>query len=231
MQKQKVAILQSNYVPWKGYFDLINRVDEFILFDDVQYTRRDWRNRNKIKTRSGTEWLTIPVQIKGNYFQKIKDTIIEDSRWNQKHWKSIVHNYSKARYFKEYKELFESLYLNMQERYLSEINYKFLTFICDILGIQTKITWSMDYQIVEGKTERLIELCRQANASGYLSGPAARDYIDEDMFREAGMHLEYMDYSDYPEYSQLFPPFVHAVSIIDLIFNEGPNSKNYMKSL
>lgn len=225
-----MAIVQSNYIPWKGYFDLINLVDEFILFDDMQYTRRDWRNRNLIKTSAGLKWLTIPVAVKGNFFQKIKDTTISDSRWPRKHWESIVHSYSKARYFPDYRAAFESLYLGCEETFLSRINYRFLSAICKMLGIAATISWSEDYTSAEGKTERLVSLCRQAGASIYVSGPAARDYLDEALFAEANIEVQYMDYSAYPEYTQLYPPFDHKVSIIDLIFNEGPEATKYMKS-
>ena len=227
---KKVAIVQSNYIPWKGYFDLINLVDEFILFDDMQYTRRDWRNRNLIKTPAGLKWLTIPVAVKGNFFQKIQDTQISEPGWARKHWESIVHNYSKAKHFGSYRELFADLYLSSQERFLSRINYAFLSAICKILGINTKLSWSADYESAEGKTERLVSLCRQAGATTYISGPAARDYLDETLFNDANISLEYMDYSSYPEYRQLSPPFEHGVSIIDLIFNEGPEATKYMKS-
>lgn len=225
-----MAIVQSNYIPWKGYFDIINVVDEFILFDDVQYTIRDWRNRNKIKTQNGIMWLTIPVEVKGKYFQKIRETVVCDPRWNQRHWKIFCSNYSKARCFKQYRDLFEGLYLGTKERYLSEINYRFLSSICEILGIRTKISWSWDYSLVEGKTERLIDLCKQAGAREYLSGPAAKGYLDEELFRMESINVNYMDYSKYPEYAQLYPPFEHGVSIIDLIFNEGPNAHKFMKS-
>jgi hypothetical protein len=227
---KKVAILQSNYIPWKGYFDLINLVDEFVLFDDMQYTRRDWRNRNLIKTRSGPHWLTIPVAVKGNYFQKIKDTQVSDAGWARRHWESILHNYSKATHFSRYRELFEHLYLGPQENFLSRINYIFLTAICKILGISTRISWSEEYTLVEGKTERLVGICKQAGATTYISGPSARDYIDETLFNNENISLEYTDYSSYPEYRQLFPPFEHGVSVIDLIFNEGPDAPKFMKS-
>ncbi len=227
---KKVAIVQSNYIPWKGYFDLINLADEFILFDDVQYTRRDWRNRNKIKTPHGVIWLTIPVQVKDKFSQRIKETIVSDPEWNQKHWKSIVHTYSKAKCFHHYKELFEEMYLGSTETLLSQINYRFLRGICEILGIKTKLTWSMNYSLVEGKTERLVDLCRQTGATEYISGPAAKGYIEEELFREEGIVLQYMDYSGYPEYDQLFPPFEHNVSVIDLIFNVGLDAHRYLKS-
>jgi hypothetical protein len=226
-----IAIVQSNYIPWKGYFDLINSVDEFILYDDVQYTSRDWRNRNTIKSPSGLIWLTIPVQVKGKYFQKIKDTVVADDKWARDHWRSIVHNYSKASHFTEYKELFQELYLGADNRFLSKINYRFITAICRILGIGTTISWSMDYQLTGNKTERLVNLCKQAGASVYFTGPAAKAYLDEGPFSDQDIAVVYMNYSGYPEYTQLYPPFESHVSIIDLIFNEGPEAGRYMKSL
>ncbi|MFQ5442622.1 MAG: WbqC family protein [Thermodesulfobacteriota bacterium] len=227
---KKVAILQSNYIPWKGYFDLINMVDEFILYDDVKYTKNDWRNRNLIKTPNGLQWLTIPIYFKGKSFQKIKDAKISNRNWNIKHWKTIVQNYSKSKYFKEYREIFEPLYLECKEEFLSRVNHRFIKAICPLLGIGTKISWSMDYSLAEGKTERLVALCRDAGAGHYISGPAAKDYMEEELFEEAGIGLSYMDYSGYPEYTQLFGKFEHGVSIIDLIFNAGPEAKKYMLS-
>ena len=227
---KRIAIVQSNYIPWRGYFDLISQVDEFILFDDAQYTKRDWRNRNKIKTRNGSAWLTIPVEVKNKRFQKIKDTVISDPGWSRNHWKSIVYNYSKAKYFSRYQELFEELYLERNEKLLSQVNYKFLTSICELLEIETKLSWSSEYHLAAGKTERLVDLCRHAGASEYLSGPAARDYLDEDQFKRAGISLRYMDYSGYAEYEQLYPPFEPTVSAIDLIFNQAPGARKYLKS-
>jgi hypothetical protein len=227
---KKIAILQSNYIPWKGYFDLIHLVDEFILFDDVQYTRRDWRNRNKIKTLQGLKWLTIPVEVKGRYFQKIKDTRINLPDWNILHWQTIQQNYTHAKFFDEYRGFFEGLYQTSTQSLLSEVNYHFLTAICELLGIKTRITSSMEYGIIDGKTERLVDLCQKAGATSYISGPAARGYIDPGLFAKAGINLEYMDYSGYPEYQQLHPPFEHGVSVVDLIFNTGPTATQYMLS-
>ena len=228
--RKKVAIAQSNYIPWRGYFDLMNLVDEFILFDNMQYTRRDWRNRNVIKSPSGLTWLTIPVEVKGKYLQEIKDVVTSDSGWNRRHWKTIVHSYSKARHFSRYRDKFEDLYLNTNEKYLSRINCSFIKAICGLLGINTKISWSMDYQLRGDKTERLVDLCRQAGATDYLTGPAAKAYLNEALFLDQGITVGYMDYSSYPEYRQLWPPFESQVSIIDLIFNEGPEANRYMKS-
>lgn len=227
---KKVAIIQSNYIPWRGYFDTINQVDEFILFDDMQYTRRDWRNRNKIKTPQGLIWLTIPVDVKGKYHQKIKDAVVNDPNWPDQHWKTIVHHYARAPYFEEYRSFFEALYQEATDPFLSKINYHFLSAICQLLGITTRLSWSMDYEIVEGKTERLVSLCQQTGATTYLSGPSARDYIEPVLFEQASITLEFIDYSNYPEYPQLFPPFEPAVSILDLIFNTGPHATSYMRS-
>jgi hypothetical protein len=225
---KKIAILQSNYIPWKGYFDLINMVDEFILYDDVQYTKRDWRNRNRIKTPTNSMWLTIPVRQ--NNPQKIKDTVVSYPNWNREHWKTIVQNYSQARYFSTFKDLFEKLYLDSSEQFLSQINYRFISTICEILGIITKLSWSTEYQLTEGRTERLVDLCKQARATEYISGPAAQAYLNEETFKREGISVRYIDYSGYPEYAQLYPPFDHKVSILDLIFNTGPKASTYMKS-
>jgi len=228
--RKTVAILQSNYIPWRGYFDLMNLVDEFILFDDMQYTRRDWRNRNVIKSPAGLKWLTIPVEVKGRYLQSIKDTIISDRAWNERHWKTLVHGYGKAKYFDAYRERLEDLYLNATETHLSAINHRFIRFVCELLNIKTTITWSMDYLLTGDKTERLVNLCEQAGAGEYLSGPAARAYLDETAFTRRGIGVSYMDYSGYPEYRQLYPPFAPNVSILDLILNEGPDATRFMKS-
>lgn len=227
---KSIAIIQSNYIPWKGYFDIIHAVDELVLYDDAQFTRADWRNRNRIKTRDGLKWLTVPVEVKGKYFQKIKDTRISDPRWARKHWQAIRHSYSKAPCFKDYRELFEELYLTCDEEFLSRVNFRFLEAINRVLDLGTRISWSSDYELPEEKNERLISICREAGADRYVSGPAARTYLDESLFGQEGIKVEWMDYSDYPEYPQMFPPFEHGVTILDLLFNEGPNAKTFMKS-
>ncbi len=226
---KKVAILQSNYIPWKGYFDLINMVDEFILYDDMQYTKNDWRNRNKVKTRQGIQWLTIPVKHEylGQAINKVK---ISDKRWAKKHWATISQNYSKAKYFKDYKDIFEELYLSCNEEYLSKINYQLIKTINEILGIDTTIRWSSEFQLVDGQTEKLLGICKQCHADIYLSGPSAKNYFDESLAKKENITVEWMDYSGYKEYHQLFPPFEHGVTILDLIFNEGSDAKSFMKS-
>ena len=230
---KKVAILQSNYIPWKGYFDIIDSVDEFIFYDEMQYTKNDWRNRNKIKTQSGLIWLTIPCETKGSIsnFQKINETKITDKRWAKKHWNSIQLNYAKAPYFKEYKGYFENLYKSCEnEEFICNVNYKFILGINELLGINTKITYDKDYGLIEGKTERLVDLVKKAGGTEYLSGPAAKDYIVKECFDKENIKLSWMDYSGYREYPQLFPPFEHGVTVLDLIFNTGKDAINYIRN-
>ncbi len=226
---KKVAILQSNYIPWKGYFDVIAAVDEFILYDDMQYTRRDWRNRNKIKTPRGEQWLTVPVQAKGKYHQTIRDTMIEGSDWAKIHWNTLTHNYCRAPHFEEIAQWLEPLYLAEKYTHLSELNRKLIRAACDYLGIKTVIRHSWEYVLLEGKTERLVELCVQAGGREYLSGPAAKDYIEENAFTEKGIKLTWFDYSSYPEYPQLWGKFIHGVTILDLLFNCGKSAPRFMK--
>lgn len=225
-----MAIVQSNYIPWKGYFDLINSVDEFILYDEVQYTRRDWRNRNRIKTRDGVKWLTVPVVVKGRYHQSIRETRISDPDWSRRHWETLRHSYSRAPWFDSYADLLSDLYERCTFEFLSEANRFFIEAVCGLLGIKTRLSWAADYHLVPHRTERLVELCRQAGASHYLSGPSARVYLDERLFAEAAISVSYMEYAGYPEYPQVYPPFDHAVSIIDLIFSAGPDARRYMKT-
>lgn len=226
-----IAILQSNYIPWKGYFDIINMVDEFILYDDVQYTRHDWRNRNKLKSPNGIIWLTIPVKASLSKPKKIYEVQVADKRWAIKHLKTIKQYYSKADFYQYYIDDLEEVYLKASEFcLLYQINRIFLQAICSYVGINTIISSSMDYSLSFGKTERLIELCQKCEASHYLSGPSASNYLQPELFEKSGIKLTYMEYSGYPEYNQLYPPFEHNVSILDLILNVGPDSIKYMKS-
>ena len=229
MTHKKVAIVQSNYIPWKGYFDMIAAVDEFILYDDMQYTRRDWRNRNQIKTPQGVQWLTVPVKVKGKYHQTIRETEIDNTDWAEMHWKAMALNYRRAPYFEEVAVLVEPLYLQHQYTHLSILNRAFIEAVCCFLGITTKISNSWDYQIIEGKTEKLADLCSQAGGTEYISGPAAKDYIEERVFTERNMKLTWFEYSGYPEYPQLWGEFTHGITILDLLFNCGKDAPRYMR--
>jgi hypothetical protein len=228
---KKIAIVQSNYIPWKGYFDMIAAVDEFILYDDMQYTRRDWRNRNKIKTDQGVQWLTIPVKVKGKYHQAIRETKIEGSQWAQLHWKALVQNYRTAPFFSEIADWLEPLYVKEPTTHLSQLNRHLIEAVCLYLGIKTTISNSWDYPLTGGKTERLANLCISAGGNEYISGPSAKDYIDEAAFSERGVKLTWFDYTGYTEYPQLWGDFTHEVTILDLLFNCGKDTHSHMKFL
>ncbi len=206
-------------------------VDEFFIFDEVQYTKRDFRNRNLIKTPKGLRWITIPVRVKNRYFQKINETVIADSSWADTHWNLLKQNYLKSKYFTEYATLFENLYNDINSKSLSTINIKFIKTINEILGINTKISYpNKTLKDFKDKNLRLIEICKESDADIYISGPSAKDYLDLNAFKSYNINVEWMSYDNYKEYNQLFPPFSHFVSIIDLIFNHGLNSRKYMKS-
>lgn len=226
---KKAAIVQSNYIPWKGYFDLIASVDEFILYDDMQYTRRDWRNRNRIKTSNGLQWLTIPVEVKGRYHQKINETRIADASWARKHWNSLRVSYSKAAAFDNHASWLETLYLEAGKiELLSEVNALFIRAICEKLDISTRLSWSSDYHLEGDRSARLRGICEQVGATRYVSGPAARDYLDEQLFANKGIEVSWMDYSGYAEYPQLHGEFEHGVTVLDLVLNVGDRAQEYM---
>lgn len=228
---KKVAILQSNYIPWKGYFDMIAAVDEFIIYDDVQFTKNDWRNRNKIKTPNGVQWITIPVRQE-NLDQKISETRVSDHRWADKHWKTLKQNYSRAEGFLTFAPTLEKTYRQAAElEFLSDINLLFLRTLCQLTHIDTTISLCTDYSMKGDRMSRLVNLCAQASATAYLSGPSGKSYLQEDEFTNSGIAVEWMDYSGYVEYPQLHPPFDHHVSLIDLLFNSGPGSSSYMNSV
>jgi hypothetical protein len=230
LANKRVAIIQSNYIPWKGYFDMIAACDEFILLDDVQYTRRDWRNRNRIKTPTGVQWLTIPVEVKGKYHQRISDVVVSDADWARTHWRTLTHSYGKAPHFRELAARVEGWYTEAASKpRLTDINELFLRGLCGELGIATQIRRSSEFELPEGANERLLALCTKTGADRYLSGPAARDYLDTAMFANAGVTVEWMNYDGYPEYSQQHPPFDHSVTVLDLLFNTGRDAHRFLK--
>ncbi len=224
-----VVIVQSNYIPWKGYFDLMHDAEEFILFDDRQYTKRDWRNRNQVKAEGGTRWLTIPVEVKGKYLQRIDETLIAERSWASDHWRTLAQLYRKAPHFKTYADQIEALYVSAGDLpKLSLVNRLFLEGIGKLLGVESRLTWSTEYPIVQGKTERLVGLCLATGAGRYISGPAAQSYIERALFEEADIELQFKSYEGYPEYPQLHPPFTHGVTVLDLMFNVGPDAPWYI---
>lgn len=224
---KRVAIVQSNYIPWKGYFDLIDAVDEFVLYDDMQYTRRDWRNRNQIKTPQGVQWLTVPVRVKGKYHQTIRETEIDGDEWAAQHWKTLQQNYAKAPYFDMHAPELENLYLEHRYTHLSVLNRTLLEWVNARLGIATPLSSSSDYRLEGDRSGKLLSICLQSGASEYLSGPSARDYLDESLFAEAGVAVRWFDYPAYPEYPQLWGAFAHGVTVLDLLFNCGPEASRH----
>ena len=225
---KKVVISQSNYIPWRGFFDLIASADEFVMYDDMQYTRRDWRNKNYIKTPSGLQRLTVPVKVKGKYFQTIRDTEIGEGKWKKDHLKAIYLNYSKAPHFEEVISWVEPIYLK-EYTHLFQINHAFIKAICNYLGINTIINDSSNFKLKDGKTDRLIDLCKQLKADEYITAPAAKNYIEESKFKDSNIKLTWYSYSGYSDYEQLWGEFTPQVSVLDLLFNCGVNSNRYMK--
>jgi hypothetical protein len=224
---KKVAVLQSNYIPWKGYFDLIHDADTFIFYDDVQYTKNDWRNRNKIKTPQGTAWLTIPAGY--DFTRLIYQVKLTDSAWQAKHWRTICQYYSKAPCFAQYRGYFEHIYMEQQWQSLSELNQTLIIAIAhDFLGINTQFEDSRHYQLTGQKQERLLNLLEKVEATHYISGPAAKDYILAQDFADKGITLSYKNYEGYPAYEQFFLPFRHDVSILDLLFHLGNDAPYYI---
>ena len=224
---RSVAILQSNYIPWKGYFDLIASVDEFVFYEDVQYTRADWRNRNRIKTPQGVQWLTIPV---GESVRRlIRDVEIADPRCGEAHWKRLVANYARSPYFSSVAAWLEPLYREAPWTGLSVVNRRLIEAICGFLGIRTRLALSSTFDLTGDRNERLVSVCKQAGATVYVSGPAAKSYLDVDAFARDGLEVVWFDYGRHAEYPQLWGPFVHEVSIVDLLFNCGPDAPRFLK--
>jgi len=223
----RVGVIQSNYLPWKGYFDIIHDVDEFIFYDDVQFTASDWRTRNRIKTPQGVQWLSVPAGPSPN--RLICEVMLPDPRWQKKHWQSLRQNYSKAPHFDSCREFLEHSYLGMTWTSLSDLNQYLIRHIAtDLLGIGTVFSDSRRHAPQGQKLDRLLDLLIKAGATSYVSGPNARDYIEPARFAAMGIELRYKDYSDYPTYPQLYPPFEHAVSIIDLLCNTGSRAPEYI---
>jgi hypothetical protein len=171
------------------------------------------------------------VVVKGRYHQTIAETEVSDPSWAKTHWKTLMHAYASAPHFDELSDHFGDIYGALDQQSLSQINHVLITAVCNVLGIDTTISWSTDYEGEGAKTTRLVSLCRSCEATRYLSGPSARSYIDEQQFAEAGIELAYVSYDGYPEYPQLHGPFDHHVSILDLLFNVGAaDAAQYMKS-
>ncbi len=224
------VILQPSYIPWRGYFDQINRADVFIFYDDVQYDKHGWRNRNQIKTDQGRQWLTIPVHSGGVVEKSIPINQVQidwSKPWNEAHWKAFTFAYKRAPFFQKYAALLESFY-QRHDVLLADFTIALTIALARELGIShTHFMRSSEIPVTGKKTERLVQILTQVGASHYLSGPSARDYIENDKFAAAGISLEYVDYN-YPEYPQLHPPFDPNLSILDLLFMTGPEAMSFI---
>jgi len=226
---KKISIIQSNYLPWKGYFDIINSSHEFIIYDKVQFTKNDWRNRNKIIMNGLPKWITIPV--KHDFGQMIYDVQVASEDWRIKHWDLIFQSYRNAKCFKDIAKWLEQIYLDCDSRKLSSINKQFIIGICDYLDVPTVILDGKDFDFKSKcRTQRLIDICLAREADIYVTGPSAMFYLDLDLFKKHDIRIEVYNYDNYKEYEQSGEYFDNFVSIIDLLFNEGKRSKFFMKS-
>jgi hypothetical protein len=222
----RITILQPSYIPWLGYFDQLSRVNTFVFYDDVLYTKNDWRNRNKIKTASGTAWLTIPVNIKNRLKDQllIKDTTIIDPNILRNHLKAIELNYKKSPFFNEFYSIITQLF-NNEYRLLADLDIDIIRTISEFIGIKkVKFLRSSDLEIANEKpTGRLIDICKKLEATHYLTGASAKNYLEEELFLKNNIVLEYQEYK-HPTYKQLWGEFIPYLSIVDLLCNEGPRS-------
>ena len=224
------VILQPSYIPWRGYFDLIHRADVFVFYDDVQYDKHGWRNRNKIKTSNGTQWLTIPVSSKGNveHGLSLADTRITWTQdWSRKHAMTLRQSYAKAPHFAEYAAMVEGFYTTRPER-LIDFTIETTLALARALGItNTRFVRSSELGVTGARTERLVRILEKVSATHYISGPSAKDYIEDAVFAEAKIGLEYIVY-DYPAYTQLHPPYDPGVTVLDLMFMTGSEAPEYI---
>lgn len=220
----KIGILQPGYLPWLGFFEQLHRADAFVLLDDVQYDKHGWRNRNRIKTAAGAQWLTVPVKNERGERTLVRDVSIDNRHdWRKKHHSSIRQNYRKAPYFDRYRRLFEEGY-SREWDLLVDLDVFFIEGLCSFLGLDTgKVVRSSALAAGGGRQERLVAICRELGADTFYEGASGRSYIDEDFFRENGIRVEFQDYR-HPVYRQLYGDFVPFLSVVDLLFNHGDES-------
>jgi hypothetical protein len=223
----RVVISQSNYLPWKGYFDLIHDADLFLFLDDVQYTKNSWRNRNRLKGPNGPFWLTIPVG--GSITKRVCDIRLPEGPWARAHWRTIRSAYGASKYFNNYSSFFADVYERSAFATLSELNQFLIRNIArQFLGIKTQFASSREFDASGTGQERVLNLLKSAGATTYISGPAGKAYLDEVSFLKAGIKLCWKDYSGYPEYEQLYGSFEHEVSILDVLCCTGPLASYYI---
>ncbi len=224
----RVTILQPSYLPWLGFFEQMSRSDKFVLLDDVQYTRRDWRNRNRIRVRENWIWLTVPVQQKSRFSQSLLETRIDNSvSWRRKHLETLRQHYCKAPFFEKYFPRCQQVY-EKDWTFLFDLCLETINLIKEEMGIETPLLRSSEMKLSGEKTERLVSICRELGATHYLSGESGSDYISQEDFSNPGIELEYQNY-EHPVYPQRYPGFVPHLSTIDLLFNCGEQSLSILK--
>jgi hypothetical protein len=223
----RVAVIQPSYIPWRGYFDMIQQVDLFVFYDDVKYTKQDWRNRNRIKTRYGLQWLTVPVNSDATKCNINEVLIANEKAWGDHHWRVLQMEYGDAPFFSQYTDFFKEVYTRQWDK-LAELDCYLTIEICKFLAIKAEFVQSSAYQSQGHSTAKLIDLLQKVGATYYLSGPAARNYIDVTLFNQAHIELEYVKY-DYLQYPQLHGDFEPQVSVIDLLFNVGADASKYIR--
>jgi WbqC-like protein family len=222
-----LAVHQPQYLPWLGYFHKIANCDLFIFLDDVQYKKREFQNRNKIKTPNGPLWLSVPVVTKGRYTQNIRDVKISpDDDWAQEHLKSIEHNYTKAPFFSEHRKFLHGLYKTPHDL-LTEVSMSIIKYVMVYLKINIPFKISSEYNIATTSSERIVDLCKKTGADTYLSGAGGREYMDVSLFSKNGIKVVYQDFK-HPEYPQLHGKFEPFLSVIDLLLNCGPQSREIL---
>jgi hypothetical protein len=228
-----IVILQSNYIPWKGYFDLMAAADEFLIFDEVQFTKNDWRNRNRIALNGKLHWLTLPVSTAGIFGEAIDRIEVSNANWARSHWDTLKQAYRRAPHYPAIAPRLEAAYRAAAPlTRLSQINEHFLKEIAGMLDLSTAILRAdIVPRTTMDPTDRLVEICKSRGAKTYISGPAARNYLKTDAFNQAGVTLNYANYEDYPTYPQAFDPFEHGVSIIDTLMQCGHEARYQFKSL
>lgn len=222
-----ISVHQPQYLPWLGYFDKIIKSDIFVFLDNVQYKKREFQNRNKIRAKNGWLWLTVAVITKGHFYQKISEVEIDNTQhWQKEHWETIKMYYHSSKYFENYKDFFEKLY-NQEWTKLTDLNVTIIKYLIECLEIKTPLLFESELEISGEATERIINICKKLNADTYLSGIGGKDYLDEELMRKEKIRLIYQDFK-HPVYLQGYTGFEPYMSAIDLLFNCGPESRNIL---
>jgi hypothetical protein len=229
----KIAITQPTYLPWLGYFDLIDQVDCFVILDSVQFEKQSWQQRNRIKTPAGLQWLTVPVIFRGRLGQRIQDVEIRTADFVESHLRAVELNYRRSQYFNQYfSELEGILKVNGREGFaLADLNLCLMKWLCQRLGLQKELIRSSDLNESGKRSQLLVNLCCRMKADYYLSPMGSANYLLEELarFSDSGIQVEFQNY-EHPQYSQLFPPFYPYASVLDLVFNEGERSMEIIRN-